>query len=143
MAARALGWFLLAPALLLAADTPMLETRQHNFALFLFTPEGYRSMTVGGDEAHPVSRDQMDVKGLKIVAFAGDAAAQVKTILLSPEASFFSAEQRASGPGAVRLIRDDYEVTGEDWTYQHEGEKVSIRRHVHVLFKQQLTGLLK
>jgi hypothetical protein len=144
MIGRALSLVLLLPALLLAADSPTaLDTRQHNCAAYLFTPEGYRSMTMGGDEAHQVTTDQTDVSNLKIFVFSGDAASRVTTIILSPAASFFEKEQRASGPASVRVIRDDGEITGEDWTYERAGDKVAIHRNVRVQFKEQLPGLLK
>jgi hypothetical protein len=134
---------LLAPALPAGADTPMLDTRQHNWALSLFTPEGFRSMTLSGDEAHPVNRDQIDVVNLEIIAFSEDPSARVKSIVLSPAASFFAQEQRASGPADVRIIQDAGEITGQDWTFERAGEKVTIRRNVRIVFKAQLTSLLK
>src|SRR5208283_809335 len=78
MSRRALSLLLLVlpSALLVAADTPALQTRQHNFALYLFTPEGYRYMTLGGDEAQSVSKNQLNVVNLVIIAFAGDASSR-------------------------------------------------------------------
>jgi len=145
MGGRALYLFclLLPAALLRGADSPALQTRQHNFALYLFTPEGYRSMTLGGDEAQSVSKDQLNIVNLVIIAFSGDAASRVTSVLRSPAASFYNKEQRAGGPAAVDLIRDDCEITGEDWTFERAGEKITIRRHVRVQFKEQLTGFLK
>ena len=142
---RALGVLLLglAPAFATAVDAPELYTRAHNWTLEIATPEGPRSMTLRGEEAHPVTRNQIDVKGLLIFVYSGDAAMHVTSILSSPEATFFNEEQRAQGPSHVRLIRDDGDIQGDDWTYEREGEKVSIRRNVRVEFKEQLTGLLK
>jgi hypothetical protein len=142
---RALGILLLglAPGFASAVDAPELYTRAHGWTLEIATPEGPRSMTLRGDEAQPVNRNQIDVKGLSIFVYSGDASSRVTTILTSPEASFFNQEQRAQGPSAVRLIRDDVDITGEDWTYERAQEKVTIRRHVRLEFKEQLTGLLK
>jgi hypothetical protein len=50
---------------------------------------------------------------------------------------------RAAGDGTVRLIRDDIEVTGSGWNYDHPGKKVSITRNVRVVFAAQLNDILK
>ncbi len=135
------GWLLTA-SLLAAAPVRHLSPAK-NWVLPLFTKEGYHSMTLRGAEVHPISSDRIDVIDLNISIFSGDEAAQVRTILLSPNATFYPRENRATGPDAVRLIRDDGEITGEDWTFEQAGEKVSIHRHAHVAFKEQLTDILK
>jgi len=106
-------------------------------------------MTLRGSEVHPISADRIDVVDINITTFSGDAAARVDSSLLSASASFFPRENRASGPESVRVIRfrEDgeisAEITGEDWTYQQEGKKVSIRRNAHVVFREQLASVLK
>ncbi len=115
-----------------------------NWILPLFTAkDGFRSMTLRGSEVRPVSPARIDVTDLSITVFSGDAAAHVETILLSPAAIFFPKEKRASGDKSVRLIRDDIEVTGEGWTYDHHGKKVSFARNVRVVFRAQLNDILK
>lgn len=110
----------------------------------LFTAkEGYRNMTLRGSEVRPVGNSRIDVSDLSITIFSGDAAAHVETMLLSPAATFFPKEQRAIGAKSVRLIRDDIEVTGEGWTYEHLGKKVSLARNVRVVFSAQLNDILK
>jgi hypothetical protein len=142
---RALGYLLLglAPAIAAAVEAPEMYSRVHNWIMEIPTPEGPRYMTLRGDEAHPVDRNQIDVKGLVIFAYTGDASMHITTILTSPEASFFKAEKRAQGPSHVRMIRDDGEIQGDDWTYEREGEKISIHHNVTVTFNEQLTGLIK
>jgi len=120
-----------------------------NWVLPLFTDTGNHSMTLRGTEVRPVDADRIDVVELNMTIFSGDAAARVVTVLLSPAATFFTRENRASGGQSVRVLRfrDDgqiaAEITGEDWTFAQAGEKVSIRRRAHVVFRQQLTNILK
>jgi hypothetical protein len=136
-----------------AADTPpsapLVSAPAKNWSLPLFTAEGYRSMTLRGSEVHPISSDRIDVVDINITTFSGDASVSVVSSLLSPVASFFPRENRASGPQSVRVIRFGQggeisaEITGEDWTYEQAGEKVSIRRNAHVVFEEPLTDILK
>jgi hypothetical protein len=43
----------------------------------------------------------------------------------------------------VRFIRDDIEVTGVGWTYDHTAKKVSLQQNVRVTFRAQLNDILK
>ena len=114
-----------------------------NWFLPLFTKEGFHWTTLSGDEVHSVGSDRIDVVNLKIFRFSGDAAARPTTILLSPEASYFPKENRASGPTDMRLIREDVEITGEDWSYEQVGEKISLHRNVRVVFHEKIKSMLK
>ncbi|MEI8090328.1 MAG: hypothetical protein WCG63_12140 [Opitutaceae bacterium] len=115
-----------------------------NWSLPLFTKEGYRSMTLRGSEARTYSAERIDVIDLNITTFNGDAAAKVDSILLCRElASFFPNEKVVRGESSVRLVRDDLEITGEQWTYDHAAKKVSLGRHARITFKAQLPDILK
>ncbi len=130
---------------LLGADPPPgpgLSPAQ-DWKLPLFTKEGFRSMSLRGDRVYPVGPDRIDVENIEITVFSGDATPRVKSILLSAKASYFPKEQRASGPGAVRVIRDDGEISGEDWTYEKNGEKVSIRRNARIVLNMNIGDMLK
>ena len=115
-----------------------------NWVLPLFTDkEGFRTMTLRGSEVRPGAHNSIAVRDLNITVFSGDAAARVDNVLLSPVADFFPKENRAAGDGPVRLIRDDVEVTGVGWTYDHAAKKVSLQSRVHVTFRAQLNDILK
>jgi hypothetical protein len=125
------------------ADASAATGPARNWVLPLFTPEGFRSMTLRGAEVYMVNPDRIDIVNMNIAVFSGTAATRVDTILLSPAASFFPRENRASGGESVRLIRDDIDVTGEQWTYDYAQKKVSIQRSLRVVFRAQLNGILK
>jgi len=114
-----------------------------NWVLPIFTDkEGYRSMTLRGSEVRPQGKN-IEVSDLSITVFSGDASARVDTILLSASAVFFTKENRAAGDKAVRVIRDDFEVTGVGWTYDHAQKKVSLQSNVRVTFRMPLNDILK
>jgi hypothetical protein len=139
----ALLLFLLAAGAVRAADTAFATGPAKDWALPLFTPDGYRSMTLRGSEVVTVGPDRIDIVDMNIAVFSGDAAARVDTVLLSPYATFQPKEARAEGGGSVRLVRDDIDVTGERWTYDYNRKKVSIQRNLRVAFRAQLNGILK
>jgi lipopolysaccharide export system protein LptC len=83
------------------------------------------------------------VTDLSITIFSGDAASQVDSMLLSQSAVFSPKENMASGDKSVRFIRDDVEVTGVGWTYDHATKKVTLKENVRVTFRAQLNDILK
>ncbi len=138
LAAALLGLLPLAGAQDIAVAPPA-----RNWTLPLFTKEGFRQMTLKGDEVRPVTSDRIDIVGMNVNVFSGTAEGRVDSVLLSPEASFLINEKVASGQKTVRLIRDDIDVTGEVWTYSYSEKKVLISKHAHVVFHSALPDILK
>jgi hypothetical protein len=114
-----------------------------NWTLPLFTKEGYRQMTLRGDEVRPITSDRIDITGMNVTVFSGTRDAKVDSVLLSPEATFIISKKVAHGDKFVRLIRDDVEVSGEGWSYNYNEKKVLISRHAHVVFHSALPEILK
>lgn len=128
-----------APAATPEPPTAMASAPALNWVLPLFTDrEGYRTMTLRGSAVKPSGDNSISVTDLSITVFSGDAAARVDTMLLSVNATFLPKEQRAFGEKSVRVIRDEIEVTGEDWSYDHAGKIVSIRKNVRVVYRLPL-----
>ena len=105
--------------------------------------EGYRQMTLRGDEVRPITADRIDVSGMTVTVFSGDAAAKVVSVLVSPDATFLVSEKLARGDKSVRIVRDDIDVKGDGWSYSYNEKKVLIYRHAHVVFHSALPDILK
>ena len=139
----------LAAAVLLAwaprgsADEIAVAPPARNWTLPLFTKEGFRQVTLRGDEVRPVSSDRIDVSGMNVTVFSGDAEARVDSVLISPEATFLLNEKMVQGDRTVRLVRDDVDVRGEGWSYNYNEKKVLIYRRTHVVFQSALPDMLK
>ncbi len=127
---------------LTAAESGSSRTPVSNFRLPTFTKDGHRSMLLQGTEAIVGAR-QVELTGLNLSLFAGDARNQVEIIILSPTAVADLESDIISGPGTVRFIRDDLEITGTEWRYDHRGKKVSIARNSRVVFQAQMPDILK
>jgi len=131
-----------------AAGTPAaaagpLAPPAHDWVLPLFTKEGYRQMTIKGDEVQPITADQIDMKMMNVTVFTGGAEPRVDSVILSPTATFMINEKTAHGDHAVRVIRDDMDVTGVGWSYDYNAKKVLIFHHVHVVSHSALPDILK
>ncbi|MEO7412740.1 MAG: hypothetical protein ABIZ81_05225, partial [Opitutaceae bacterium] len=114
-----------------------------NWEMKIFSKEGFRSMILRGSEVRLAAANRYQVVDLSITIFSGKADARVDSILLSPAATFLARENRATGDKAVRLIRDDMEITGEQWTYVHAEQKVTIQKNSRVIFHAALPDLIR
>jgi len=114
-----------------------------NFSLPTFTKEGYRSVLLRGNEALFASAQQIDVTGMQLTLFTGDATNHVETVIISPGARFFPERNVAEGEHSVRVLRDDVEMSGTKWTYDKDQIKVVLDGNVRVIFHVQLKDILK
>jgi hypothetical protein len=114
-----------------------------NFILPTFTREGYYEMRLCGSEARMLTLRLIELDDMNLTVFSGDASNRVDSVLLSPIARVSLDNDTARGPGAIRLIRDDLELTGEQWTYDHAKKSISIAKNVRVVFHSELSDLLK
>lgn len=136
--------FLAPAAVALAANTQLsAEKPIINFRLPLFNPEGYRAWMIRGSEARYENTNVIGITDLTLSIFSGKADEKVDTLILSPNAVINRAESVASGPTNIRVINDQLEASGIGWSYAHKDKKVSITKHVRVVFRAEFKDLLK
>ena len=59
------------PAAHAPAQSAPLSPPARNWTLPLFTKEGFRQMTLQGDEVQPVTADRIEIKGMNVTVFSG------------------------------------------------------------------------
>ncbi len=131
------------PAAHAPAQSAPLSPPARDWTLPLFTKEGFRQMTLQGDEVQPVTADRIEIKGMHVTVFSGGPDGKVDSVVLSPAATFLINEKTAHGDTSVRVVRDDLEVTGIGWTYLYAEKKVLISHHARVVFHSALPDFLK
>lgn len=114
-----------------------------NFSLPAFTKEGYRSFLLRASTARFTGPKAIELRDTTLSVFSGDASNHVETVILSPVATFLTDRNVALGAGPVRLIRDDAEITGEQWRYDHARKTISIAKNVRVVFHAALPDLIQ
>jgi len=127
----------------LAGAAPLTsKTPVSNFRLPTFNQHGHRSMLIQGASA-VVGSSQIELTDLNLTLFDGDKKDVIETIILSPQAVADIDKERIHGNHAVRVIRDDLEITGEKWSYDHREKKVSIATKARIVFHAPLPDILK
>ncbi len=114
-----------------------------NFSLPFFNDEGFHTMLVRGREASLTNPQRIGLTDMTLTLFSGEEDQKVDTVILSPAAFVLPNEQKVTGPTLVRLVRDDLELTGEDWIYDHPAQKIIIQKRAHIVFNAPLADLLK
>ncbi len=124
-----------------AAEQPPAQ----NWVVHVFSDQqGYRVLSARGSEVRPGKLENtIQVTNLSITVYTGDATARVETIFLSPLATFFPKENRASGDQTVRVVRDDLEATAKKWSYDQQRKHVTLEGDVRIVMNGELPSLLK
>jgi hypothetical protein len=118
-------------------------TPARNYTLSLFSDQGYHRMHVRGTSADLTNPARIALSELTLTLFTGDSSRTVETVILSPQAVLEPEKELVAGDGVVRLIRDDLELTGENWQYDHGAEKILIQRNARIVFQTPIGDLLK
>jgi hypothetical protein len=120
-----------------------------NFKLPVLNEEGNRSSLLRGDEARYISASQIDLVAMQYTLFDETVANKVDTTLLAPSATVFFANKRykVQGIEGVRIVRDDLDVGGTNWTFEIDEKKdrhIVIENKVRVVFRTlHLGNILK
>lgn len=118
-------------------DAPVI-----NFKLPMFNKEGHRTWFLTGDQGIYVSENEVDVLGMKITIFSGDARDLSEATIESPKAVMFINQNKASSDDTIEVTGQTYHLTGKDWTWDGNLKKMSINKNVRVVFEQSMKGLI-
>lgn len=127
-----------APDSRISSPTPV-----KNFSLPFFNHDGFHTMLIRGREALIANPARVELTDMTLSLYSGDATRAVDTVILAPAATVTPATRIVTGPDLIRLIRDDLELTGRDWTYTHDETRIVIRRQARIVFNASLENLLK
>ena len=136
---------LIAFAGLAMAQAPRVSTSApvKDYSITFFSDAGYHKMRVEGGSADLQDRNSVRVENMTLTLFSGEADRAVESVLMAPIAILEPETEQVSGPDAVRLIRDDLELFGENWSYNHLERKIHLRRNAKIIFNAHLTDYLK
>ncbi|MFT3869597.1 MAG: hypothetical protein QM715_14170 [Nibricoccus sp.] len=143
MTLRAFTLLLFALSPLLCEAQPTAVTANApiiNFKLPELNDDGNRISLLRGNEARRINDNQIDLVAMQYIIFKPDGSNQAETSLLAPTASVFFNQKRYKVQGAegVRIVRDDLDVAGVQWTFETDEKKnrhVVIENNVKVVFR--------
>ncbi len=122
----------------LVPDAPVLD-----FKLPMFGQNGYKTWELRGREGRYISEEQIDVLGMNLRLFSGDANLKVHTTIESPAATMLVNESRAEGKSEIKITGNQFQIEGENWRWEGDTRTVTVDKNVKVAFEQQLAGILK
>lgn len=113
-----------------------------NFKLPMFNKDGHRTWFLSGKQGTYVNEGEVDVLGMKISIFSGDARDLLEATIESPRAVMFINENKAVGNDSIEVVGPSYHLTGKNWTWDGTLKKMSINKEVKVIFDQSMNGLI-
>jgi len=114
-----------------------------NFRLPMFNAEGYRTWELRGAKGIYRDGDHVDLVAMEIQLFTGDASGEVQTEITSPDATVLIAENKAVGHNGILITNRDFKITGQNWTWHGNEDRVSIETNVEVTFFEGIGDILK
>lgn len=106
-----------------------------------FNDAGWRTYLITGDQAviNNTNPLQIDIRSVRFTQFPGDGSATVQASITAPAASVFFDENRRypriAGRDSVHLVHEnELDVTGEDWSYDHALQKLTINRNARIVY---------
>jgi len=136
-----LAW--LAAVLVASAQLrPDPDAPVRDFRLPMFGDDGYRAWELRGEVGHFRRDRSLAVEGLDLRVF-GPLGEGLESRIRSPEAVLLPDQAMASGSGALLVETDQFELRGEDWSWDGKARRIVVRREVHTVFYEELTGLLR
>jgi hypothetical protein len=140
-----LGFLLLLTTGIVVAQNARVSTSAavKDYSISFFSDAGYHKMRVEGGSADLKDRNKIQLENMTLTLFSGQADRSVESVLMAPVAVLQPDTEMVSGSDAVRLIRDDLELFGEDWSYDHRARKIHLRRNAKIIFNANLAEYLK
>ena len=114
-----------------------------NFKLPLFNEQGYRIWYLRGDKGIYVSETQIKIEGMTVSQYSGNEADERIAVLTSPEAIFHFDSTTAYGPSELRIVSDEFDVSGQDWIWIGEKKEITLNRDVKVVLFEGIGDILK
>jgi hypothetical protein len=146
---RAVGMsLLLAPCSLLllfgadALKSAPVIVKNYFQRVFTNDTEGWRDTDLRAAEAR-VSREEVVLTGATYTVYSGDAANRPVTVFTAPSATALPGRKILRGDGPVRVVRDDLEVSGEQWAYDHVAQAITIEKNARTVIRATLPDLIK
>ena len=127
------------------SDRPQIKTSVpiKDLKIPAFDKNGHRTTYMRAGEALIISDNRIDVKDMQFTLFTKGGTDTFDTVLLAPSATFIKDKEFVSGNDSVRLIRENLEVTGEQWSYSHPEKRVLIAKNARVTFQDELKEIIK
>ena len=121
----------------------MVNAPTTDFKLPLFNAEGYRHWYMKGAEALYVNESEIRIQGLELQQYSGDDRDVEIGSLRSPQATFYVNQRTASGPGSIEVQSETFRISGEDWIWQSDENRIIINRNVKVFLFDTVGNLIK
>jgi hypothetical protein len=119
-------------------DAPVL-----NFRLPMFGDDGHRIWDLRGKEGRYVNENRVDVTDMRLLIFSSEVRDHIETEIISPKATMLIRSNQAHGDETITVLGDNFEISGQRWSWDGNENRVVIDERVKVTFFEELSGILQ
>ncbi|MCC5808605.1 MAG: hypothetical protein JJU00_19920 [Opitutales bacterium] len=102
----------------------------------MFGDDGFKTWELRGVEGIYLNSAESEIVGLDLLVFSGDERALVENRIRSPRARVLMEKARAQGETSIFVTGPNFSLAGEDWTWEGEERKITVRRAARVTFDE-------
>ncbi|MBT4758017.1 MAG: LPS export ABC transporter periplasmic protein LptC [Opitutae bacterium] len=113
-----------------------------NFRLPRFGENGFTQWVLQGGKGIYDSAEQIRIENMALRVYSGDERMALEMTMDSPEATLFTAENRAVSDGPITIVGANFKVSGVGWTWNGLTKQIEVKFDVVVEFTQGMAGML-
>lgn len=117
----------------LTPDAPL-----RHFRIPMFGEDGFKTWELRGVEGIYLSEGESEIVGLDLIVFSGDDRALVENRIRSPRARISMEQSLARGDSSIFVSGPNFSISGEDWTWEGDDRKITVRRAARVTFDEEI-----
>ncbi len=126
-----------------AQSNVRLEEPMEDFRVPQFNDEGYREWHLKATRGTYQNDNEVLIEGMSIRQFTGDETNEVVGTLETPKATYMIDSALIVGAGEILAKSDSFELTGSDWVYQANENRLTINKNAKVIIFAEIGDILK
>lgn len=149
---RLRAWFLVRLLGLGVVGLPLAQAQisiddvVYDFELPRFNDEtGLIDWRLEGKEGVYRSEHEIEISDMTLTVYRHDDEGNPRpeTRIMSPKATMHLRESKATGPGVIRIIGREHQITGRQWTWNGQTSRITIEKDARVIFRDTVFSILK
>lgn len=135
--------FLILAATTFGQNEVRLEEPIEDFRVPKFNELGFREWHVRAALGTYQNENEVLIETMRVRQFKGDGSGTVIGTLETPKAKYIIDSQIIVGSSDILAKSDSFQLTGSDWTWQAEENRLTINKNPRVLIFSELGDILK
>ena len=126
-----------------AQNQVRLEEPIEDFRVPKFNDLGFREWHLRATQGTYQNTNEVLIEGMQVRQFKGDGSGEVIARFETPKATYIIDSQLIVGAGEILAKSQEFQLTGSDWIWQAEANRLTINKNAKVLIFSEIGDILK